>query len=286
MLPAVSAVYRTGTASGQERWKEDHTATLIQKKRIIVEWNTAFYDRQHHFVTKYGEGLIAVLQPKQGERILDLGSGTGSLAYQMAQTGAAVTGMDSSPEMVKVAAGKYPSVTFLRGDACSFKLEERFDAVFSNAVLHWIFEHDAMLGHVYDHLKPGGRFVAEFGAKDNIKLILAAVRKVLRKHGYEDRASQDRWYFPSLGAYAAKLEEHGFQIRFMEAFDRPTFLEDRKNGIVDWLEMFGKDYFTGLADAERYSLLREIQDQVSGTLYQDGKWIADYRRLRFYAAKA
>lgn len=250
-----------------------------------MKWNAGFYDEQHQFVSSYGEDLIEVLQPRVGENILDLGCGTGDLSHQLSLMGCEITGMDASPEMIRVAKEKYPSGSFICADAASFQLDERFDAVFSNAVLHWIGPQDAMLGRVAAHLKPHGRFVAEFGAKGNVEKITGAIRQVLEDHGYLELAGLERWYFPSLGEYANRLERAGFEIRFMACFDRPTALTDEQNGIIAWLEMFGGFYFQSFGEPEKNQLLLEIQDLLRGDLYHGGRWIADYKRLRFYAIK-
>src|SRR5690349_1218807 len=133
-----------------------------------MKWNTDLYDNNHAFVSRYGEDVIALLNPQAGERILDLGCGTGDLAEIIRQKGAAVTGLDSSPEMVATAAGKYPHIRFDVTSATDFSYEEKFDAIFSNATLHWVLECQKAIACIYNNLKPnGGRFVAEFGGKGN-----------------------------------------------------------------------------------------------------------------------
>lgn len=248
-----------------------------------MEWNAALYDSRHEFVSRQGEPVLALLDPQPGEHILDLGCGTGDIAQRIAQAGSDVTGLDASPDMIAEAKRKYPDIRFLSGDACSIDLGERFDAVFSNAVLHWIRDHDALLERVGAHLKPGGRFVAEFGARGNVDKIIQALRTVLAAHRYAAQAATNNWYFPTPGTYAMQLEKHGFEVRLMECFDRPTVLQDAENGIVEWLEMFGREFFRGISPLERRNLLYEIQDHLYDDLYRDGQWHADYRRLRFCA---
>lgn len=257
-----------------------------------MQWNVELYDQQHAFVSKYGASLIELLQPQRDEKILDLGCGTGDLANQLFLKGCDVTGIDASQEMIDEATEKYPGIRFLCTDARDFDLREetgsktiRFDAVFSNAALHWIKDPDAVLSRVFIHLKPGGRFVAEFGAKGNVDKMIKAIRRVLSVHNFTKQAAIVNWYYPSVGEYANKLEQDGFRIRFIESYDRPTILKDTENGIVKWLEMFGDGFFKGIEDSEKSRLLHEIQDCLYDDLFQQDKWVADYRRLRFWAVK-
>lgn len=248
-----------------------------------MHWNATLYDREHRFVSEYGESLTAGLDPRPGEKLLDLGCGTGDLAWQLCQKGYEVTGLDASAEMIAGARVKYTGVNFIVGDARHFELKEKFEVVFSNAALHWIRDQDAVLDRVAAHLKPGGCFVAELGAKGNVEKIITAIKEVLTRHGYEKLALRDNWYFPSVGEYAVRLEEHGFRIRSIEAYDRPTVLKNTENGIVEWLEMFAATYFEGIEAGRKGALLYEIQDQLQKELYREGKWVADYRRLRFWS---
>lgn len=250
-----------------------------------MNWNATLYDKEHDFVSKYGEGLVEILKPKVGEHILDLGCGTGDLTHQLLLMGCEITGIDSSEQMIEEAKKKHTGIKFVCADACHFKMDETYDAVFSNAVLHWIKDQDAVLENVFSHLKPGGRFVAEFGAKGNVEKIRSELKNVLRKHGFTEQASIVNWYFPSVAEYANKLEQHGFEISFIECYDRPTKLKSTDNGIVDWLEMFGSAFFEGVNEGDKLKVLYEVQEDLKKELYKNGVWIADYRRLRFEAKK-
>src|ERR1700760_4234824 len=130
-----------------------------------MKWNAELYDNKHTFVSQYGESVLELLAVKAGERILDLGCGTGDLAKQIQQSGAEVVGIDASPDMVAKAKNKFPELDLSVMDATSFHFDEPFDAVFTNATLHWIKNADAVISNVYNSLKPGGRFVGEFGGK-------------------------------------------------------------------------------------------------------------------------
>lgn len=152
-----------------------------------MKWNAELYDQSHAFVYQYGEGLIDLLDAKPGESILDLGCGTGHLTKLIQEKGASVIGIDSSEEMIAQAKESFPDIEFKVANASNFYFEGEFDAIFSNAVLHWIKEADTLIESVYDNLKPGGRFVAEFGGRGNMEKLISVTREVLLKYG--DRKS-------------------------------------------------------------------------------------------------
>lgn len=250
---------------------------------MAERWDSALYDDRHSFVWKKGEDLVALLDPKPGERVLDLGCGTGHLTAKIVESGAAVVGLDSSPSMVAQARQNFPKLKFQLADARGFEFDQPFDAVFSNAVLHWVPEAEEVVRRVAAVLRPGGRFVLEFGAKGNTSRICDAVESVLREAGY---AGRHRWYYPSLAEYAALLEKHGFEIESARTFPRWTRLEHPERGLREWLEMFGGDYFEDVPAPARDPLLRRIEDTLRPLLWCDGAWFADYRRLRIAASLA
>ena len=247
-----------------------------------MKWNAELYDDKHSFVFQYGESVLELLAVKPGERILDLGCGTGDLAKQMQQSGAEVVGIDASPDMVAKAKSKFPGLDFSVVDATSFHFDEPFDAVFTNATLHWIKNADAVIQNVFNCLKPGGRFVGEFGGKGNNQLMMAAAETVLKKHGYTFIIP---WYYPSIAEYATKLEAGGFRVTFATHFDRPTLLQDGRDGMIKWFNMFGSSIFGQIPSAELPQILNEITDLLQPTAEIDGQWYADYKRLRFIATK-
>src|ERR1700712_1986813 len=149
-----------------------------------MKWNAELYDQKHAFVSSFGEDVVELLDVKAGERILDIGCGTGYLANHIQSLGADVVGTDLSPDMIAKAKESYPNVEFAVADASNLKFDKPFDAVFSNAALHWVKDHDGMMRSVYNSLKPGGRFVAEMGGKGNVNLLIAATKQVLEKYGY------------------------------------------------------------------------------------------------------
>ena len=250
-----------------------------------MKWNAELYDDKHAFVFQYGESVLELLDIKPGERILDLGCGTGHLTHEIKNNGANVVGIDASAEMVEKAAKAYPDVDFKVADATDFHFEEKFDAVFSNATLHWVHKADEAIKCVYDSLKPGGRFVAEMGGKDNMKHMIAATQQVLEQHGHHKLAQRKAWYFPSLGEYTGKLEKAGFRVTFAMHFDRPTLLQDGRTGVSKWLNMFGDTFFEGIEETEKQQILAEITNLLEPDYNVDGNWYADYVRLRFVALK-
>ncbi|ELY99769.1 type 11 methyltransferase [Natrialba chahannaoensis JCM 10990] len=181
-----------------------------------TEWDSTSYDGDHSFVFEYGEDIVDLLEPAPDERILDLGCGTGHLTNQIARSGADIVGLDASAEMLAEARERYPDREFVRADAREFAFETDFDAVFSNAALHWIPEQDAVLDSVAASLRPGGRFVAELGGVGNVQSIVDAVRAAASEHGYE---VDSPWYFPSVGEYATVLESNGFEVRYATLFE-------------------------------------------------------------------
>ncbi|QKJ29163.1 methyltransferase domain-containing protein [Mucilaginibacter mali] len=250
-----------------------------------MKWNAELYDSKHSFVFQYGENVLELLDVKPGERVLDLGCGTGYLASQIKAQGAEVIGADASPEMVAKAKATYPEVDFEVADGTSYHFDEPFDAVFSNATLHWIKDADALTKNVYKSLKPGGRFVAEMGGKGNMDQIVAATITVLNKYGYGANQANNPWYFPSTAEYAGKLEAAGFRVTFMAHFDRPTLLQDGRAGVAKWLQMFGSTFFKDIPETELKPILEEITYILEPDYNKNGEWYADYKRLRFIAVK-
>ncbi|NJN20529.1 MAG: methyltransferase domain-containing protein [Leptolyngbya sp. RL_3_1] len=246
-------------------------------------WNTDLYQQQHSFVWQLGQDVIALLAPQPGERILDLGCGTGQLTAAIAAQGATVTGIDADAAMVAQAQQQYPELDFAVADARTFTLPEPVDAVFSNATLHWVNEAEGAIAQIWTALKPGGRFAAEFGGQGNMAQVLAALAETRADLGYGPSQATP-WYFPSVGEYATLLEQQGFEVRFATLFDRPTPLTG-ETGLVDWLQMFAGRFLADIPAEAHPDLRQKIQAKLRSRLYQNGQWFADYRRIRVLAVK-
>ncbi|WP_226011291.1 class I SAM-dependent methyltransferase [Halomicrobium salinisoli] len=249
------------------------------------DWDTDAYDADTAFVYEYGESLIDLLDPKPGARVLDLGCGTGHLTADLAAAvgDGEVVGIDRSAEMVAAARENYPDLRFECVDATEYETDEPFDAVFSNAALHWIADQRAVAERVRDALAPGGRFVAEMGGSGNVAAIVDATLAELAERGYD---VDHPWYFPTVGEQAGLLESAGFEVRLARLFDRPTDL-DGPDGLRDWLAVFGDSLFADLTEAERTAVVERVEDRLRPELYdpETETWTADYRRLRFVAVR-
>ena len=249
-----------------------------------AKWDAELYDDKHSFVWKLAAGVLELLDAKSGERILDLGCGTGHLTARIADTGAHVVGIDRSPEMIRQAKEKYPALRFEVMDAREIQLDGNFDAIFSNATLHWIKEPERVIVGINNVLRPGGRFVAEFGGRGNTGELLKA-----NEHGWAKLRlagpAPHPWYYPGIPEYATLLEKHGFEVTHATLFDRPTPLDDGIRGLHNWLVMFGSSFVEGLPKATRENLLAEIERELRPSLFHDDHWVMDYRRLRMAATK-
>ena len=245
-------------------------------------WDAGLYDDKHAFVWRHGASLVELLDPKSGERILDLGCGTGHLTARIAESGAAVVGLDHSAEMLEQARAAYPRLEFAQGDARDFTFAEPFDAVFSNAVLHWVRPPEAVIRRVRDALRPGGRFTAELGGRGNVRRIEAAMRAAAERLNLH--LSGPHWYFPSAAEYASLLEAEGLEVRYAALFDRPTPLEG-EHGLCDWVKMFGRAVVDAIPADRREEFLEAVEESARPELHRDGGWFADYRRLRVTAIR-
>ena len=241
------------------------------------QWNVELYEQKHSYVWQYGSKLLEMLDPKPGEHILDLGCGTGELTAEIAATGARVVGLDVAESAIATCRQKYPQIEFVVADGANFCLES-FDAVFSNAALHWIHPPAAAVNCIYRALKPGGRLVAEFGGKGNVAQIIKAITDVLPS------ADKNRWYFPSIGEYSTLLEQQGFTVNFAALFSRPTKLAG-ENGLANWLEMFAREDFQERSASSKAATVAQIESQLRSSLYRQGNWWADYYRIQIVATK-
>jgi len=245
------------------------------------QWVPAQYAENGRFVADLAGGVFDLLAPEPGERILDLGCGDGALTAKIAATGAVVTGVDSSAAMVAEARRAGLDARLVAAENLQFANE--FDAVFSNAALHWMHDQDAVLDSVARALKRGGRFVAEMGGHGNIAAIAVALRAVcLRKRLDPGRLETN--YFPTPAAYATRLQQHGFRVESIGLIPRPTPLP--ASGMRGWLETFRRGVLDQFQSVEREAVIQEVEDLLRLSLRDEaGNWTADYVRLRFSARR-
>lgn len=246
------------------------------------KWDATLYDQKHSFVWKMAGALLDLLEARPGQRILDIGCGTGHLTAQIAGSGAQVLGTDRSPEMIAQARAAHPSLTFEVADARELQFTNEFDAVFSNATLHWITQPERVAASIARALRPRGRFVAEFGGKGNVAAMVSAWERAWKKLSLPE-PFPNPWYYPSVAEYASLLEKHGLEVTYATLFDRPTPLEDGSRGLRNWLDMFGGE-IAGRLPADLQSRLKdEIEREARAALFHDDHWVMDYRRLRVVA---
>ncbi len=249
------------------------------------KWNAGLYDAKHAFVWEKARGVVDLLAAKSGERILDLCCGTGALTAEIAACGAHVIGVDRSAEMIEEARKKFPAIQFEVCDARALPFSNEFDAVFSNAALHWIPEAEHVIQGVTRALRPAGRFVAEFGGKGNVQQVVAAIETALSECGISSNGANP-WYYPSVAEYASLLEKHGLEVREAALFKRPTKLEDGDRGLELWITMFGETFLQRVPPNARDNVLRAVERAARPTLWKADHWELDYRRLRIAACKA
>jgi SAM-dependent methyltransferase len=249
-------------------------------REAFQTWDPDRYARNARFVADLGLPVLELLAAQPGERILDLGCGDGVLTEKLAALGCQVVGVDSSPEQVAAAQARGLDARVI--DAQRLPFEAEFDAVFSNAALHWMRPPDAVIAGVWRALEPGGRFVGEMGGAGNIAIVQEALQTALARRGV-DLQQTSPWYFPDEVAYRQKLEAAGFVVTSIERFPRLTPLP---GDVGDWLETFAGSFLGVFPDDERTEVIAELRELLWPRLLNgDGVWVLDYVRLRFAAVK-
>ncbi|GAA2890081.1 class I SAM-dependent methyltransferase [Streptosporangium fragile] len=250
----------------------------------MMRWDARAYDSSFGYVSAHGAPLVELLDPQPGERIVDLGCGTGVLTAEIHSRGARVLGIDRSPAMIEKALALHPGLDFIVGDGRDFTVAQPHDAVFSNAALHWMGrEPDVVIANVREALTPGGRFIAEMGGAGNCAALTAALSTAWREYGLHEPDLP--WYFPTPSEYATRLEKSGFTVRLLEYFDRPTPLDQCPDGAADWVRMFAGSLLQHVPGDMVDSLLGRVNELAAPALRRETGWMADYVRLRFAAVR-
>ncbi len=248
---------------------------------MTQKWNSEKYAQDASFVSILGMPVVELLAPKSNETILDLGCGDGTLSKKLMSFGCNVTGVDFSESMISAAQKKGIHAFCMSGEKLTFN--DEFDAVFSNAALHWMTDYNSVLKGVHSALKPDGRFVGEFGGIGNIASITTGIESVYQKIP-ELGIYQSPWFFPSVDEYKNALEQQRFVVEYIELIQRPTPLD---SGITEWLKIFAEHAMSSMNDETKCDFLQNVEQQVKPILYtKENGWVADYVRLRFFARKA
>lgn len=248
-----------------------------------INWDAEAYKNGFSFVPSYGEDVLRLLTVKPGSDVIDLGCGTGSLTAKLKEQGYHVTGVDASDEMLAAARSAYPDIPFLKGDATTLKLEHPVDAIFSNAVMHWIDakEQEVALASISSNIRPGGEFVFEFGGHGCAEAVHSTLEQIFEEHG---REYLRMFYFPTIGEYAPMVEKHDMRVEFAMLFDRPTPQQDGRT-VADWIRMFDTKPFEGIPAEEAEEIITEAERRLHNRLVVDGTWYIDYVRIRMRARK-
>lgn len=244
-------------------------------------WDSENYTDNFQFVHKYGEDLIDFLTVPVGSFVVDLGCGNGALTQKLSERGFRTLGIDASASMLEKARELRSGIDFIQRDACSFKLEEKADAIFSNAVFHWIDNHEKLVKNISENLKTGGELVFGFGGKGCAQTVHSAMEKAFAQHGLK---YVNRFNFRSIGEFAPILERHGFRVEYAVLFDRPTE-QTGENVLENWINMFLGSAFSGVDNEAKESIIEKVEELCKDKLFINGKWYIDYVRIRMKAIR-
>lgn len=246
-----------------------------------MKWDSKLYNNSQNFVAEYGKGLLEFV-PAKTDKILDLGCGTGTLTSQLAERCNYVLGIDSSDSMIEEARKSYPNIEFSTVDALKISYECEWDIIFSNAVFHWINDHNLLLQKIFKALKPNGKLICEFGAYGNISVIENGFKNALQKIGI---TYTSKFNFPTVNDFEHILTENGFMIEQIYSYDRPTPLKDGEQGLYNWAIQFFQSELGQISAEQKDSVLTAMSNEVKNILWNGTCWVADYKRLRVIATK-
>jgi 2-isopropylmalate synthase len=252
----------------------------MKKTEETNQWNPKTYNKHTAFVSQLALPVVDLLEPKDGENILDIGCGDGTLAVEIEHRGAKVIGVDMSAEMVE--ACRDNGIEAYVGSVTDLHYDSQFDSVFSNAVLHWVKDARGAVKNMAKSLKVGGRFVCEFGGEGNAYHLVSAMEEVFAKHS-EFGVFNNPWYFPSVEEYRILLESEGFSVEYIEIIPRPTHMDD----IGNWLDIFANGVTSHLTTEQYIAFKKEVIEILKPIIYSEEEgWMLDYKRLRVKAIKS
>lgn len=248
---------------------------------MIKNWDSNNYTDNFQFVHKYGNDLINLLTVPKDSFVVDLGCGNGAITEILHKKGFRVLGIDASESMLEKAKNLHPELDFELADACKFKIEKKADAIFSNAVFHWIDNHNRLVENISANLKTGGELVFEFGGKGNAEIVHNALGKAFEFQGlkYENNCN-----FSSVGEFSPILERYGFKVEYAVLFNRPTE-QIGENGLENWINMFCDTAFEGIKTDTKNEIISQAAEICRPKLYVNDKWWIDYVRIRMKAIK-
>lgn len=246
-----------------------------------IDWNAKDYHKNFAFVYKYGEELINMFTLPKGARIADVGCGSAALTMQLKAAGYEVCGIDSSSDMIALAKSNAPDIPFIHADATNFLLEQPADGIFSNAVFHWIDDHEALVKNLARNLRTGGELVCEFGGKGCAEAVHSALEKLFAERGLKYART---FNFKSVGEFAPVLERYGLLPVYCALFPRPT-RQQGVAGLKNWILTFLKQPFSGIPEGVLGDIISAAERALRPVLYKNGEWYIDYVRIRVKAVK-